>query len=377
MVMEINGKQIWSDKKGEISINNRILTFKDGSTYDMGTGKTCNCGKGTIEVKIPGEEREEEKDTVIGPRSFNSRELKISGLNAHVTIMPHSEKHTEVTISGSEKACRHISLSEKGETLTIRSDGKTGSSSQNIFSIGESTNIQQIVSGDTFMNIRQSISIDEEGTNTRIVIGSCNEKRTHVDIKVPEGMAISVTNVDGMVKIGDTEGVLRFTSCTRYHSFIGKIKGCELESGGKGNISIKRVDGTVRAKLNDRGSISIDSGDLTYLTVQNNSYGNFQFDGKTVQTDLTNSGHGMILLKEASGVLSAHINERGKITINGGHLQTLNVVNNGRGDFSFNGETENSDLTANDRGSIYVNKSKNRPYEKRNGRGEIEVGNWQ
>lgn len=198
-----------------------------------------------------------------------------------------------------------------------------------------------------------------------------------MDIKVPEGIPISVIDVDGIVKIGDTEGTLHLTSCTSYHSFIGKIKGCELESGGKGNISIERASGIVRARLNDHGSISIDGGDLTYLTVQNNSNGNFQFDGKTAQADLTNSGHGVILLKEASGILSAQINERGDIIINGGHLQTLNVKNNGRGDFNFKGETDNSDLTVNERGSIYVSKSKNRPYEKRNGRGEIEVENWQ
>ncbi len=376
MVAEINGKQIWSDKKGEISINNGALAFEDGSTYSVETGKTCNCGEGTIEIKIPSEDNKEEKETVIGPKSFNSRELKVSDLSAHVTIMPHSKDQIEVTLSGSEKVCRNILLSEKENILTIRSSCNTRPSSQNIFSIGESMNIQQIVSGGAFMNIRQSISIDEEGANTRITIGSCNEKRTRVDIKVPKEITISVTNVDGIVKIGDTEGTLHFASCTRYHSFIGKIKDCELESGGKGNISVERVSGIVRARLNNYGSISIDGGDLTYLTVQNNSYGNFQFDGKTAQTDLTNGGQGIILLKEASGVLSANINGRGDILINSGHLQTLDVKNNGRGDLNFKGETENSDLIANERGSIYVKKSKNRPYEKRNGRGEITVGNW-
>jgi hypothetical protein len=425
----INKKQVWSDIKGKVVIDSGILTFSDGSTYNMNTGEILNTGKGTIEIRSLGKEEEtkEEKNITIGPKIFQSEKIVISGVNADIEIKPHDKGITDITISGSEKMCKNILLSGENRTLTIESirnlqdvsqeSAGNGISINNITQIisgvfhGSSisqticagknakaenisiSSVHQIINSDgdvDIENVSGSVIIDSEGdTNignisatiedggcVNIITNGCSgREKAKIEILAPKGIEIYIDNVDGKINIGDTEGLLDLETSSKHETTIGCVEDTRIESNGRGNISIKKVCGNLEARINDYGSIRIEKGVLNNPVISNNGRGHFIFNGRADNPQIETSDHGTVFIKEASGTVSAEIGERGNITIDKGLLKGLKVENNGRGDFTFKGRTDNADLTANDRGNIYVEGCKNRPYKERNDRGTITVGN--
>jgi len=380
----INGKQVWSNIEGGISINNSILTFEDGSTCDVDAREICNCGKGIIEIR-GSQDKTDEKEVVIGPKIYQSEALKISGVNADIKIMPHNKGITEITISGPESICKSISLSGENRTLSVKSGKRShGANSQRSVNF---SNISQVISGNFFGSVSQiisagrdlnvgNISIDGDVNNCIIMTGSHEARRAKISIMVPRGIEIDIDGVDGMIDIGDTDGCLEIETSSYQKTTIGCVRDVMIESNGKGDVFIKKVIGKLETVINDHGSIHIEDGTINNPVITNNGYGSFIFEGKANNPKLKADSHGTILIEEASGIVSANAEEFGSITINKGSLQELNAKADEHGNITFNGTTQDADLESNEHGNIRVEKSINRPYKEKNDHGKITVVNW-
>ena len=378
----VNNREIWTDKKGITSIDDGVLTFKDGSTCDANAGIIENRGSGTIEIRGP-RDRKDEKDVVVGPKIFSAIDLKIDNVDADVTVLPGTPGCIEVTISGPESACESILLKERGETLVISpkapSPFNIGScSSKNVVNICGSMNVQQNIGRNSINGVTQIINIEDGADCMTIINGDCSvHKRAKVEVKVPVGTSITAFGVKAGLTIGDIEGSLDLDTDSNENISVGFVKDADLSIDGCGNVRVKRVEGGLKVELNGSGDVRIDSGLVRNMIIQHDGQGQFDFLGKSDGADLNVLDSGSICVAEVNGeLLEGVIEGSGSITVKDGNVVKVRVNNEDCGDFIYNGSTADAVLTVEDCGDIKVKACRNTPRTDREGCGRISVGNW-
>lgn len=427
----IDGIEVWSDKGGKITVENEIVKFEDGSACDTKKYQIANVGKGRIEIrstKTPAE-------IIVGPRSFRASELTIRDITAHIDIEPHEKDVIEVTISGKTTDCDTVKISEASGKLFMDRENNP----MHTFKKTEPEKKQsdKKEKHGLIKSIKDFLATPISLPKISIEIATLS--RPSVKIKVPKNIPITITNTDGELHVGNTEGDVHLDLDTMFEANLGKVANTSISSSGDGDINVSEINGTLAATLNgygdvnvesgivsdlkieannggnfefkgmassanleinDDGSISIgrivgnlitslngygdleiESGEITDLKININDDGDFRFGGTAINAELTSSSDGEITIHKVEGDLTAVIDDcaDGDISIEQGNIDNLTVNVNGNGDFEFEGTAKNSDLAIGEdaNGNIYVETSKNRPYKDNDGYGDIIVGNWQ
>lgn len=250
----------------------------NGVEVDLDALKSANTGP------------KEEPQTVT--RSFSGNTLTVEDAIADVNIRSTDATIIEVVITGPKSLIDNIDVSEadgnvaiKGEnggrncTTVIRSGGNVISMSQS----GRSgVQIGSIGGGATIIS----------GGN--IIINDDGKPETTIDIKVPIGTDLDLSDISGRVSIGDTKSNLRARisgSGSIYASSIKKLYG---RISGSGDLTVENITGDASVRVSGSGDVNINNGNIEELEVEVSGSGDVRVYATAQTADLSASGSGDI-----------------------------------------------------------------------------------
>lgn len=282
-VATINGKDVYSDKRMTGVVNTKV-TFGDGSWCDVATGEVVNKGAGYINIGAPAATGDTEKMT-YGPETFSAQTLDISNVNADVEVSVIDGDQMTVTIEGPKSEVNGIDVNQSGSILAIQGKGgKSGIRGANV-----------VISGNSSISIGGgNISIGRGGVNISTGDG---ENETKVLVGVPKGSAVDVSEVNGGVTIGDTEGPLNVSASTSNTVSAGKVTNTMLNASSGAGISVDEVTGNLVASASSGAEITVANGNAPNLTAKVSSGAEIDFLGRATNAQLNASSGGEIDVK--------------------------------------------------------------------------------
>lgn len=308
----INGKRVYSDKAVASIVDSRV-TFSDGSWCDVNTGEVVNNGSGSISIGNPGAQTEK---TTVGPTQYACTALEVQGVQADLEVVINDGPGCEVTLSGPEGQLKAIKVSERNGTLIIVSESSGGGvSGVTIISGGGASSIRagRISSGSVVIGSR-GISIG--GGNISIGGGSgSNQNEVKIIVKVPKGAAVDLTDVDGKISVGDTDGALRLSMGGVSNIRVGRIGKLRARLSGSSQMDINHVVGDASISVSGSGSINIAGGEVAELTVSLSGMGNVRFGGTAQDADLSVSGMGNVHVATVVNRPRKSMSGMGQITV--------------------------------------------------------------
>jgi hypothetical protein len=213
--------------------------------------------------------------------------LEVRGIQADLDVVTNDGSGCEVTMTGPEGQLKAIKVSERDGTLIIEGEGSGGSvSGVTIISGGGSSTIRagQISSGSVVIG----------GRGISIGGGGSGQNEVKITVKVPKGAAVDLTDVDGKIGVGDTEGALRLSMGGESNIRVGRIGKLRARLSGSSKMDIVHVVGDVSINVSGTGSINIAGGEVNELTVSLSGMGNVRFGGTAQEADLSVSGMGNV-----------------------------------------------------------------------------------
>lgn len=204
----------------------------------------------------------------------------------------------------------------------------------------------------------------------------------NVNVSRVDGTLVAILNGYGDITI--EEGVVSNlkveTNDAGHFEFGGTSQNGDLACNSGGNITVEKINGTLVTQLEGSGNMTIADGTIIDLKISTNDDGDFEFQGKAQNAELESNANGLITIREINGDLKATIGDSGyaDITVEQGNLKNLTAKVENDGNIDFQGKTENADLSIEEgaSGDIHVAFSLNRPYKDNDGDGDIIVENW-
>ncbi len=268
--LTLNGKTIEFTGMTITGIQNSRVTFSDGSVCDISTGQITCTGDVSMSgktIKLTAKGALESKTTPVQkfePRVFDASELKIAGVDAEVEVAV-GPRFT-VAVEGDPKAVENLSIESDDKVVLISPKSRPSGFALSILKVGISIG---------------RISIGKKAAAKIIVI-------------VPRRTPVTVTDVNGDVSIGDTEGQVTVASSGVNDVTIGKVRDASLTAESVGSIYVKKVDGLLTVTTNGVGKVRIDDGDVSKITASATSVGGIAFNGVAQNAELRASGVGGI-----------------------------------------------------------------------------------
>ncbi len=306
MAIQVNGKQIHSDKSVRSIVGTRV-EFDDGSWCDVSTGQVVNKGTGYITIGAhPGDAAG--PATTRGPERFNPQPLDIRNVNADVNVEIHPENSIEVTIVGPENSVKKIRVTEQCGCLLIESDEDkkgggntiiTGGGRGNVV-IGGTVRGMTIVSG-------SSIVIGGSGGNA--------ESDVKITVRVPKGNPVSVASIEGNTVIGDIEADLTVNVTTSGNVQAGRVKTVNLNIQGHGDVDVAEVQGNFSAQVMGHGSVKVKAGNMPSVMANVMGHGSVKIKGKAQNASLTVMGHGSINVQHVENKPMTSVMGHGDINV--------------------------------------------------------------
>jgi len=240
----------------------------------------------------------------------------------------------------------------------------------------------EIAIGDTEGSL--DLKINDDDANIGKIKNALLTSAGNGNINVSRVDGTLIVNLDGYGDITIEDGSVKdlkvvSTDCGHFE-FGGTSQNGDLTCNSSGNITVAKINGTLITELEGSGNVTIEDGTIIDLKISTNDEGDFEFRGKAQNAELESNANGLITIKEVNGDLKATIGDSGyaDITVEQGNLKNLIAKVENDGNIRFDGKTENSDLSIEDgaSGDIYVDFSLNRPYKDNDGYGKITVENW-
>ncbi len=287
LVATVNGQSVISDKV-LVSIVGSVVTFIDGSWCNVDTGEVVNNGYGVISIGKPAGQTGK---ITVGPTRYNTRALEVRGVQADLVIIVHDVPFCEFTMTGPQGQLEAIEVNERGGILVIEGESSGGSGVTIISGGGSSIRAGRI---STRSMIIGDGGVSFQGGNITIGGGSSGQNEVKITVKVPKGTAVDLTDVDGRINIGDTEGALRLSMGGVSNICVGRIGKLRARLSGSSNMEIRHVIGDVNIDVSGSGSIIIHGGLASQLDINLSGMGTVRFDGSAQDADLSVSGMGRI-----------------------------------------------------------------------------------
>lgn len=263
LTVTLNGTTILADKTGGFDSRGTMVTFEDGSTVDVTTGKIENRGDGEIRITtssgLPSV-----KSGTKGPFRFDGGQLTVSHLAAVIRIEPWEGPGMEVMLSGPSTALDFVSFKANADMLTI---------------------------------------------------GGAANRSTTIAIRVSRGTALKFIHLSGPVSIGDIDGPLTLQAGTGSHTRCGRITAADIQLVGNPRVDITEANGPVCVKMVGAGHVMVHGGGVTVLKVQVDGDGRFECASRASAAKLALTGAGSITIKEPVFPATTQTVGTGKITI--------------------------------------------------------------
>ncbi|QQG41551.1 MAG: hypothetical protein HYV90_05355 [Candidatus Woesebacteria bacterium] len=258
-----------------LMIADHHVFFVGGSKVNLKTGSIVNNGDGYIIVSKKSTNQEKK---VKMEMKFPKQLLIIGGVRAKLIIVPSISGKIEAKVTGSKSAVNTIKFDQSEGRLTI---GSIPAKNQTI-SVSVRKNVVSMAHGSSKITISQTVKGDEPPTLT---------------LGVPVNTPIGIGNIDGPITIDDIQCPVELLLNSYHSAEIGRINSLALWVNGTGGATIDLVSGSVAAQLNSTGSVIIDHGDVSTLSVICTQVGSFTFKGLADSADLTTNGVGGITVK--------------------------------------------------------------------------------
>jgi len=293
-IVIINGKSVYSNKTVSCVIDS-VVYFHDGSWCNVDNGEVVNNGVGYINIGNPSSPSQAEK-VKKEPKSYTATALELKNLPADVEVFVGGNQIV-VSIEGPANVLGGINVSLEEGTLIIE-----GSSSSNN-------------SSSTSKNIFASDGNIVIGNNTFITDNNSDVINTKILITVPLHTEITMNDVKGATKIGNTEGDLYAKIADVSSVIVGHLRNAGLIVNESGSIVMREVTENANIIVSSSGDAVILSGQTNALIAKVSGFGDIHHFGTVVTSHLTASESGDILVNNVINSPIKKVSDSGSIRI--------------------------------------------------------------
>lgn len=257
---------------------------------------------------------------ITGPwKSFDTRSLKLDDVVGTVRVDVKDGPMT-VQVNGLPNRVKTVHVSQRGGTLVVESE-RTGK----------------------VWDWRHWF--DFSGLDVK-------PSQLQINVTVPRGAAVDVSETAGHATIGNTMGPLKFAVEGYSDSSVGNVSEADLDMSGSGKLIVGNVSG--QAKIDAAGSGNIRIGDAGHVNTSIAGSGSVTVGNIKGGVDVDIAGSGDFSAASVSGPTKASIAGSGSVTIAGGEADPFNVEIMGSGNVSFGGVAVNPHIEAMGSGTVRI-----------------------
>ncbi len=254
-----------------------------------------------------------------GWKSFDTRSLKLEDVVGTVRVDVKDGPMT-VQVSGLSNRVKTVHVSQHGNTLVVESE-KSGQ----------------------VWDWRHWFDFSNVGAKPN---------QLQINVTVPHGAAVDISEAAGNATIGNTMGPLKFSVEGHSDSTVGNVSEADLDMAGSGKLTVGNVSG--KAKVDAAGSGNIRIGDASYVSADIAGSGSVTVGNIRGGTDIDIAGSGDFSAASVNGPTKASIAGSGSVTIAGGEANPFQVEIMGSGNVSFGGVAVNPNIEAMGSGSVRI-----------------------
>ena len=220
-------------------------------------------------------------------QTFRAKRLEVSGFSGRFRVEVETRVDLAVQIRSVAEDIDGISLNVRNGVLHIEKlpSSGGGSTSSSVTVLG---NVTTVVSGGGTASV--NIGGQDFGTME-------NHPPIEITIRLPTGTPLSLHDLNGDCRIGDTYGSVELT-LSRGNCTLGEITRGELLIQGSGDIVVRQVSGDLRVGVNGSGNVRVHSGRVGRLEAKINGSGQINLNVQAQQAELSLVGAGNIHVTE-------------------------------------------------------------------------------
>ena len=256
---------------------------------------------------------------VSGPqRNFDIKSLKIDDVLGTVKVDVKEGGPATLQISG----------------LKQRVDGLTVTQANGVLSI-KGHNVQSVWDWDHWFDFSyQDVKPDQ----------------LFVHLTIAKGTRVDVDDIIGKATIGDTQGVMHFSSAGSTESTIGNVSEANISLAGSGKVTVGKVAGPLNAETAGSGDIKV--GDATKVDADIAGSGSILVGRINGPLKVDIAGSGDFTAASVNGPTDVDIAGSGSVSIADGEANPLHVDIMGSGNVTFGGMAVDPDISAMGSGSV-------------------------
>ena len=221
-----------------------------------------------------------------GPNTFSAKSLDVRNLKVDLDIQLNSKPFIEVEVTGPPDQTKKVLVSQNWDTVLIIDNN---SASNNIINSGNRNSV--VTTGFMFGSVTIRNSTVRGPIFGKKVFGNKIGRPSYkVQIKVPKGTFLNLSNIFGDSTIGDIEGPLDvnngFGDIT-----AGSLTNTKIDSTGNNDINISEVNGSLSIRSVGNGDINVKSGEVSHLDIDITGNKDVSFLGHTKTASLSVVGN--------------------------------------------------------------------------------------
>jgi len=171
-----------------------------------------------------------------------------------------------------------------------------------------------------------------------------------IAVTVAKGTPVDVDDIIGKANIGNTEGVLRFSSAGSTESTIGNVSEAHVSLAGSGKVTVGNVAGTLNAETAGSGDIRV--GNAAKVDADIAGSGSILVGRIAGPLKVDIAGSGDFSAASVSGSVNTDIAGSGSVTIASGEANPFHVDIMGSGNVTFGGTAVDPDISSMGSGSV-------------------------
>jgi hypothetical protein len=172
-----------------------------------------------------------------------------------------------------------------------------------------------------------------------------------VKLMVPKGTNVSVDELIGDAKIGDTMAPIQFSAVST-NSTIGRVGEAHISLAGSGKVTVGDVAGDLHAESAGAGQIK--TGSVRNVHADLAGSGGLEVGQVNGGIHLDIAGSGDFKASRVNGPVHADILGSGSVAIAGGEANPLHLSIAGSGNFSFGGTAVDPHIDAVGSGNVHL-----------------------
>lgn len=231
----------------------------------------------------------------FGP--FRAKTVEVTGFAGELTIVPVAGEDIRLRLAGSEDDLRDFQVTADGDRLRLRGPRRRDSSST-------------VVIG--------NVTVFSSGGTASAVIGGQphgrQEPPPRLEIRVPAGTALELSDLIGDLQIGDTGGALKLALVSGT-ARIGRITAAQIVLRGSGDVRVASVRERLEVSIDGSGLVDVGAGQVDDLVLDIRGAGDIRFGGSARRARAGISGAGTITVYEVFETPAVSVAGAGTVNI--------------------------------------------------------------